>query len=358
MFIGVLAFSGCNLSKSFPHSVSSQHPEFSYITYKPILGPFRKYEQNPLLEPTEEGWESMNVFNPTVTIKDGIFYMFYRAEDQDQDKFKYYRSEIGMATSKDGRLWTRWQDTPILPATETYELPGGNEDPRLFKYDDTYYLWYSGYYRNSKGGMTVEQCAATSEDLIHWTKQGPRGYKNDTIVVNPSNEAVKIEGRFMLYNEKHIAYSSDLNHWDYKPVNLKNKIAGFLELCAAITDIPGHEHFIVLLAAVRPQHAFRNLIDEVAVCKQSYERNQVNHANHYVIVEVLLSKEDPETILGISHPILYPTEPYEMEGLLGPGIPFPVVFVNAGLMLHNNQWMLYYGGADHVICLATAEQPN
>ena len=336
-------------------SESSLSSQQICASYSPTLGPYTKYEFNPILKPTSHGWESMNVFNPTVIVKDGKFYMFYRAEDKDITKFKYYRSEIGLAISNDGIHWERYQDSPIIPATESYELPGGCEDPRLFKHQDTYYLWYTGYHELDGGELTVDQCMAISKDLIHWDKQGPRGYKNDTILVNPYSEAVQLNGKFMLYNEQHIAYSEDLIHWDYKPLDIKKQIPGFLELCSAVTEIPGEEDKIILLAAVKPEGSIRDLIDEIAICKRGYAKSQMEKANHYVIVEIIISRKDPEKILGISEPILYPTESYEFEGLLGPGNPFPVVFVNSGLLLHENKWLLYYGGADHVICLATAE---
>ena len=189
-----------------------------------VIGPFSKYRGNPLLAPTDSGYESRNVFNPSVMIKDGKFYMLYRAEDKDTSKFEDWRSELELAVSYDGLNWERYQDQPIIPATEEHELPGGCEDPRLFKYGDTYHVWYTGYHKPNKTGRVADQCHGTSQDLVHWKKHGPRGDKNDSVVINPHLEAVKVDGKFMLYNEDQIATSDDLYHWEYTEIDIRSQI--------------------------------------------------------------------------------------------------------------------------------------
>lgn len=44
----------------------------------------------------------------------------------------------------------------------------GCEDPRIVKYEDTYYLFYVGHENNIPGNIYL----ATSKDFIHWEKYG------------------------------------------------------------------------------------------------------------------------------------------------------------------------------------------
>ncbi|MBN1899517.1 MAG: hypothetical protein JW827_12135 [Spirochaetes bacterium] len=132
---------------------------------------------SPIMLPTGTGFDSYAVFNCAITIKDGLYYMFYRGEDWDgrwDGGDKGGPSKIGLATNRslfDG--WERYSDQPILDITEWYEhwadhpTCGGLEDPRIFKKDGVWYLTYTGYY-----GAT-ETCIATSQDLFNWTKHGP-----------------------------------------------------------------------------------------------------------------------------------------------------------------------------------------
>jgi len=80
------------------------------------LDRFEKYEKNPILSPRGNGFESKAVFNPGVILDDGIFYMFYRAQDANG------QSTIGLAQSKDGINFTRHPE-PVISPQYDYELP-------------------------------------------------------------------------------------------------------------------------------------------------------------------------------------------------------------------------------------------
>ena len=124
------------------------------------LGPFRPYEQNPILSPQGDGWESANVYNPAAVVKDGKVVLLYRAHADD------IVSHVGLATSDDGIHFERHPE-PVLSPTEPYEEFGA-EDPRVTEIDGTYYLTYTGWDRKS-----AQLCLATSTDLYTWTKHGP-----------------------------------------------------------------------------------------------------------------------------------------------------------------------------------------
>ncbi|HIH97332.1 MAG TPA: glycosidase, partial [Thermoplasmata archaeon] len=105
-------------------------------------GGFEKYEGNPILSPQGTGFEAKATFNPAVILVDGTFYMFYRAEDWTGEGKWNGQSTLGLARSKDGiKFWRRSE--PVIVPSQSYEIPGGCEDPRIVKIDGTYYLTYT-----------------------------------------------------------------------------------------------------------------------------------------------------------------------------------------------------------------------
>jgi predicted GH43/DUF377 family glycosyl hydrolase len=68
----------------------------------------------------------------------------------------------------------------------------------------------------------------------------------------------------------------------------------------------------------------------------------------YRLGALLLEKDDPETVLYRSeNPILEPAKNYERFGRV------PNVVFSCGAVVIDDQLLIYYGGADTVICVAT-----
>ncbi len=71
---------------------------------------------------------------------------------------------------------------------------------------------------------------------------------------------------------------------------------------------------------------------------------------HYRVGFMLLDKNDPGKVLYRSpYPILRPTEEFERIGDVD-NVVFP-----CGAVIVNNTLFAYYGGADKVVCVATAQ---
>jgi predicted GH43/DUF377 family glycosyl hydrolase len=156
---------------------------------------------------------------------------------------------------------------------------------------------------------------ATSKDLIHWEKRGivfpeaPKTHRNGVVLQNPRNEAVAVNGRFIMYlNDGLIAYSDDLTHWESREV--KQRWPGG-EGCFALAD-----------------HSRENP-DHIVLFTGGH------HTGHfYAIGEVLFSKSDPERPLTwLPRPVLRAENQYPWE---------------------DGKWWLYYGGSEYYTCLATA----
>src|SRR3546814_9249641 len=74
------------------------------------------------------------------------------------------------------------------------------ENPRLVVYQKVYYVYYT-----TRDGLFV----ATSTDLINWTNHGTalvRKIYNGAVLMNPVNQAVKLDSHFFLYSSTASSY--------------------------------------------------------------------------------------------------------------------------------------------------------
>jgi hypothetical protein len=102
--------------------------------------------------------------------KDSIYYLYYGYKSQNNSEIK-----IALATSADGVRFNRYQNNPILTATEKWE---GSSVlyPTVILEDGIFKMIYNNGPRNAFG-------KATSEDGIHWTKS----INNPIFTVNDTN---------------------------------------------------------------------------------------------------------------------------------------------------------------------------
>ncbi len=162
-----------------------------------------RHPASPLLYPNPfQEWESKNVFNPAVTIHNGLYHMHYRAQGND------FVSRIGYAVSTDGLNWNRLE-RPVLSPHDGWNDYRGNEDPRVTRLDGVFYMTYTAYGANSYYPMI-----AHSENLIDWRDVAPlERAENKDHVLFPE----KINGRYAILHRrsKHIwiGFSDDLKNW-------------------------------------------------------------------------------------------------------------------------------------------------
>ncbi|MCL6516062.1 glycoside hydrolase family 130 protein [Alicyclobacillus sp.] len=298
------------------------------------LGPFVRYEQNPILSPQGDSWEAKDLFNPTAVVRGDEIYLFYRAEDHAGAGAWNGTSRIGLAISRDGVHFERLP-RPVIEPTEPYELPGGCEDPRVVEVEGRYYLTYTAY-----DGSTARLCLATSEDLIHWHKHGPvfqdgphaRWSKSGAIVPG------RIGGRLVMYfgdTDIWVAFSEDGIHWEAEPEPV-------------IRRNPDPRAFDSLLVEPGPTPV---LTDEGILLIYNGARRIVHGPDagkpYYAVGQALFSLEDPARLIRRTHtPVMIPETKEELRGQ----VDF-VVFAE-GLVHFQGTWFLYYGMADSHIGVA------
>jgi predicted GH43/DUF377 family glycosyl hydrolase len=303
------------------------------VTYP--LGPFEKYENNPILGPRGDGWESKDLFNPAAVVKDGRVHLLYRAEDFSGEGTWNGTSRIGMAVSDDGLHFER-RPEPILSPTEPYEEPGGCEDPRVTKVGDTYYLTYTAF-----DGESSRLCLATSKDLLEWEKHGvlfPEWTGGQEKVWSKSGAILEepVEGRYIMYfgdTSIWAAYSQDLLNWT--PV--EEPVFG---------SSPDPEAFDSVLVEPGPQPL---MTDGGILLIYNAAQRLTSGRLRYSAGQVLLSKDDPTVVLKRpGEPFFEPEEPDALTGQID-----NVVFLE-GLVEYQGTFLLYYGMADSRIGVAQA----
>jgi len=304
-----------------------------------MIGPFRDYKENPVLLPST-GFESKGAFNPAVIKEGNDYFMLYRAESLEDG----LTGKIGLARSQDGINFIRYPEPVIVPDRDFDRF--GCEDPRLIKIDDTYYLTYvgnSGGYGSHSWGWATNICLATSKDLMHWEKHGPifkpqkdwdRGQvKSGAILPERINE--KYIMYFMGETEPWktaigLAYSNDLVNW-YEPLNEP-------------VLLPREGYFDS--QGVEPGSPPLLTKEGIWLIHSGWAEDCV-----YKVGAVLFSKEDPSVILERSDESILAAKDW---GKAFGGIANHTVA--EGLVKDETRWLLYYGAADRVCCLAIWEE--
>lgn len=297
------------------------------------IGPFYKAPENPVVVPGNTGFDSWAAYNPAVVCANGEYHMFYRAEDIAERGTPYCgTSRIGRAVSKDGRHFEK--KGLALDADQSYELPGGLEDPRIVIVDGVYHLLYTAYC-----WPKVILCSAVSTDLIHWEKRGPlftewtkagKESKSACVIVNPSLEAVKIQGSYRMFSNEVYAVSEDFIHWECEPFCTSAYSGRLNEVCTAVTDYrnPGEDDIVLFVAGTLDY-----------LCP---EQNLF-----YGISECLLDRNDPrKQIAKLNVPVIRAEYPYEksLERLSGEAAR-GTIFLDS-VFRKDGVWHAYYGASD------------
>ncbi|MBM4088449.1 MAG: hypothetical protein FJ276_03330 [Planctomycetes bacterium] len=132
-----------------------------------------KHSANPILTAGEKGaWDEAGIERVAVMrLKADDWRMWYACTGS--------RRSIGLATSKDGVRWTKYAGNPVLEPTEPWE-EGYMSPTSVLEVKGRFYLYYWGpshvFPDRVTGKMPPPKmkyiALATSEDGIHWTRQG------------------------------------------------------------------------------------------------------------------------------------------------------------------------------------------
>ncbi|MFW6189703.1 MAG: glycosidase [Planctomycetota bacterium] len=326
----------------------------------PIL---QRYEANPVLEPRPEAWDGVSVFNPGAILAGGRVRMLYRAVSD----IRQYVSRFGLAVSEDGRRFERAVEGPVYGPEGEFEK-GGVEDARITRDGEDYLVAYAAvsrvpgpvyeemdFFARAKEDPFIERPGIPplgesytgllrSPDLREFHFEGlitPPGIDDRDGILFPE----KIGGRYVMLHRPSawvggeygtekpavwLAFSSDLRNWDYGTPGQYLLMEPRSDWEAAKIGggpppVRTEAGWLVVYHGVDERYVYR-------------------------VGAALLDPEDPLKVLARTDEFLMePTEEWERTGVI-PNVVFPTAAVVLG-----GELLVYYGAADRVVGLATAD---
>lgn len=284
-----------------------------------------RFKGNPLIKPiVTNAWESRMVFNAAAVYLDKRVHILYRAIGEDGV------SRLGYASSSDGYHIDERLPYPVFEPSDVNEKDGC-EDPRLTPLDESFIMTYTALRDRVRCAYQIAVTSISMEDFIYkrwnWSDRcfPFPGVRNKDAVIFPR----RINGRYVMCHridpDVCVAYSDDLQRWyDIKAV-IEPRLGKWdsLKVGAAGPPIEVKEGWLFIYHGVDARRIYR-------------------------LGVAILDKEDPERVIHRSEePILEPTEDYERFGFV------PNVVFSCGAILLDGQLLIYYGGADTVIGVAT-----
>lgn len=290
-----------------------------------------RYKGNPVISPTDNWWENEAVFNCAAARSNGKVNILYRAIGEDNV------SRFGYASSTNGLDVTERYDTPIYESIGDELERLGVEDPRITCIEGTYYITYTGasvypccesnpsLYKSVPWRCRVGLLSTT--DFKTYTKHGCilPDMDNKDVVLFPE----KIRGKYVMLHRTFpniwMAYSEDMVNWhDHKLLMRVQPGAWDCDRIGAGAP------------PIKTEYGWLNFY------------HGVDHKRTYRLGILLLDLEDPSKVIGRSvDPVLSPEEDWEKHGLV------PNVVFTCGAVEMDGQYLVYYGGADKVIGVAT-----
>lgn len=299
--------------------------------------PIKRFEGNPIISPLlEHPWESKATFNPAAIYEDGKVHIVYRAMSEDST------SVLGYASSKDGFFIDERLDEPIYVPREEFEKKSriensGCEDPQITKIGDRFYMCYTAY-----DGRNPPRVALTSikvSDFLNknwdWKEPvliSPPGVDDKDACVFPE----KVGDKYIIFHRIHLSITLDIVD------NLNFDGTNWTGITKAIPYRPGGYWDSAKIGIGGPPIKTKDGWLLIYHGISDYDRK-------YRLGAMLLDLNNPSIVISRPYrPILEPMEKYEMEGQT------PNVIFTCGAVVMKGTLFVYYGGADKVIGVATA----
>ena len=287
-----------------------------------------RYEKNPILTKDDIPYPVATVHNAGVTKYKNRYIMLFRSH------LDTGRSILGLAESEDGFNFTS-QDKPFITPADSGIFKEheefGVEDPRITYMDEEYLITYSAYSRHgvriglakTKDFKTVDRIALITE----------ADYRN--VVIFPE----KFDGLYARLDRPHskispwaiwISYSPDLIFWGNSKLIMR--------------PVPYHWDEMKIGPGAPPIKTKRGWLNIYHGVFPTMD------GSVYRLGVALHDLKDPSRIIAVGDRwILQPEEIYEITGYV-----HNVVFTCGAIPEADGSIKIYWGGADKVMCVGTA----
>lgn len=319
------------------------------IIRKVTILDLKRSKKNPIIEP-ESGrhWESKATFNPTAFYHDGKVHIIYRAiGDSDHSVLGYAGSDDGF-TIKDTfpnpayfHFISKNKDRslPSISYSSGGGWGGGCEDPRLTLLGNQVYMLYTAF--DGWGSVRIALTSISLDDFIakRWNWKEP-------VLISPPNE---IHKNWVLFPEKINGKYAILH-------SISPKI--MIDYFKSLDELDGDNFIYSVHQGSRLWEYRDKFIRGVGPSPLKtkygwlvlYHKMEKHDSHRYKLWAMILDLKDPTKILYDSNqPILEPDEWYENEGYKS-GVVY-----SCGAIIKSGKLFVYYGGADKVSCVATAD---
>ncbi len=292
---------------------------------KPLVA---RYEGNPILTKHDIPYSVETVHNAAATMFNGQYILLFRSH------LRNGRSIIGMARSDDGYKFNADPRPFMEPSSEigfAAHEEYGIEDPRICSMGDEHYITYSAYSRfGVRIGLAVTRDFETVERISLISQSDMRN-----VVIFPDT----FKGHYARLDRPHseinpwciwLSWSPDLVHWG-------NSVP-------VIQPVPYHWDQMKIGPGATPIKTARGWLNIYHGVFPTMD------GAVYRLGVALHDLIDPAKVLGVADDwILSPEDSWELTGYV-----HNVVFTCGAIAEDDGTLKIYWGGADSVMCVGTA----
>lgn len=314
------------------------------LVSSPII---RRHPANPLLAPKDVPYGPAMVFNAGVAKYEGKYVMVFRNDygnAENETIEPHATTNLGLAYSDDGIRWDvqpapcwSWNDEEVV---RVY-------DPRLTVIDGQCHMCFAVDTKHGlRGGIAI------TEDFKTFDVQSLSLPDNRNMVLFPERiggKYVRLERPFPVYSRGGIdrfdmwmSDSPDLRYW------------GNSNLVLSVEQVPfANDKVGPGAPPVKTSHGWLTTFHAVDLDRSRGKNGwEPSWKKRYTAGIMLLDLDDPSKIVGMSRkPLLAPEAAYETSG----GFRNDVIFPGGMILEPSGEVKIYYGAADTVECLASAD---
>ncbi len=306
----------------------------------------KRYEGNPILSAKDIPYEAVLIFNAGICKYQGKYVMCFRNDyglDEEEFRIKEHPVEtnIGIALSDDGIHWTPGPK-PVFQLADDEIIRA--YDPRLTVVDGQALMCFAVDTRHGlRGGV------AATDDFEHFEIKSLSAPDNRNMVIFPekiNGKYFRLERPFPIYSrgagEKFDIWSSDspdLCYWGNTKLVLGGERVPFANAKIGPAAPP-----------VKTPRGWLTTFHGVKFVERELPAWHSNWHKVYYAGLMLLDLNDPSKVIGMGRtPLIAPEAEYECKGFRG-----EVIFPGGMILEDSGEVKIYYGAADTVECLATA----